>query len=277
MQVEHSSRYAPIVATLARQAADSAADRTPHAPRAGEAVFSCTRLLPLVRRVLGETNADLTAALAAVIDAADADAPRFTDGIGHSREVYHHLGLRLARHAVRSDHERDAFTRAQAWAAARWENETEDISIALWRLAAARGSIDDDALIPWVDAWLAKQGGEGSLQAQTTEDSPDHWTFRELAGLHALADLAEAFAGQAVGERWSQRVREVAAFHQDHTQPDYTTYQPWAVAVFAQDQATATFAEQQLHDVETHLTLHGGGGAVIPALLLADAKRMLTP
>ena len=277
MQTTHFSRYEPIVATLARQAADSAEDRTPHAPRPGEAVFSCTLMLPLVRRTLGESDINITHALAALVDAADADAPRFTDGIGHSREVYHHLCLRLARHALRTDDERHAFTRAQAWPAARCEHETSDISIALWRLAAARGSIDDDVLIERVDAWLDEQDKAGSLQPQTAEDSPDHWTFRELAGLHALADLAHALLDRSCGERWSQRVREIAAFHQDHTQPDYTTYQPWAVAVFAQDQATANFAEQQLHDVETHLTLHGGGGAVIPALLLADAKRMLQP
>ncbi|MFW5681369.1 MAG: hypothetical protein ACOC1G_00035 [Phycisphaeraceae bacterium] len=277
MQATHSSRYEPIVATLARQAAGSAEDRTPHAPRSGEAVFSCIRMLPLVRRALGETGIDITDALAALVEAADADAPRFTDGIGHSREVYHHLCLRLARCAVRSEEERDAFTRAQAWPATRCDHDTNDVSVALWRLVGARGSIDDDALIERVDAWLDKKRDGGSLQPQTPEDSPDHWTFRELAGLHAVACLADAFEAHPCGGRWSQRVREVATFHQDHTQPDYTTYQPWAVAVFARDQATANFAEQQLHDVETHLTLHGGGGAVIPALLLADATRMLTP
>lgn len=277
MQATHSSRYKPIVATLARQAADSAEDRTPHAPRPGEAVFSCLLMLPLVRRALGETGIDIADALAALVEAADADTPRFTDGIGHSREVYHHLSLRLARGAVRTEQERDVFTRAQAWPAARCDQDTNDVSVALWRLAAARGSIDDQALIDRVDAWLAQAGDGGSLQPQTPEDSPDHWTFRELAGLHAIADLADAFPDHPCGGRWSQRVREVASFHQDHTQPDYTTYQPWGVAVFARDEATANFAEQQLHDVETHLTLHGGGGAVIPALLLADATRMLTP
>ena len=277
MFTQNCSRYEPLVATLARQAAASAADHSPHAPRAGEAVFSCTRLLPLVRRTLGEADADIDDALAALADAADADAPRFTDGIGHSREVYHHLGLRLARHALRTEAERDGFHRAQAWAADRCNQETDDVSIALWRLAAARGLVGEERIIERVEAILDERGHAGSLQPQTAEDSPDHWTFRELAGLHALSDLAEAFRHNACGERWEQRVREVAAFHQGHTQPDYTTYQPWAVAVFARDEATANFAEQQLHDVETHLTLDGGGGAVIPALLLADARWMLTP
>jgi len=90
--------------------------------------------------------------------------------------------------------------------------------------------------------------------------------------LHALDVLAEAIDH----DPWRQRVRAAAEFHQHHTQPDYTTYQPWALAVFARDPATAMFAEQQLHDVETHLNLHGGGGAVIPALLLTDAAVMLS-
>ena len=288
MPETHSSRYAPLVASLARRAIDQAGDRAPHAPRPDEAVFPCARLLPLADRVLGGPGDDAAQALETLAEAAAAAAPRFTDGIGHSREVYHHLGVRLAAtvntatiHAAASA---DApggarcaalLERARAWSAARCGEPTGDAAVDLWRLAAAGDAIEPARRVAGVEAILDRGGQADSLQPQTAADSPDHWTFRELAGLHALAALVEAMPDAGPIERWRRRLAEIADFHQAHTQPDYTTYQPWALAVFARRPETSMFAEQQLHDVESHLNLQGAGGAVVPALLLADAAAML--
>lgn len=261
MSPSHSSRYVPLVADLARQALAAAEDCTPHAPRAGESVVSCTAFLPVARAALGAPDGDVTGSLDTLRDAAADPGTRFTDGIGHSREVYRHLVVNLARVAGRVE-----LDTRPTWPA------SEDLAAGLWRCVAALGSGDCEAMRAQIDALLSDGGRDGSLQRQTPDDSPDHWTFRELAGLHALDILAEALDHEA----WRRRVREVAEYHQGHTQPDYTTYQPWGLAVFARDPATSMFAEQQLHDVETHLNLHGGGGAVIPALLLTDATVMLS-
>ncbi len=68
-----------------------------------------------------------------------------------------------------------------------------------------------------------------------------------------------------------KRARRAARYHVEHTQPDYTTYQPWALSAFACWPETAVFAEQQLHDVTSHLSIERGPGALVPGLLLADA------
>ena len=97
------------------------------------------------------------------------------------------------------------------------------------------------------------------------------WTYRELTGLHGLHLLSLDTQDTQLAER----TRSIALHHQHHTQPDYTTYQPWALAAFCGQPDTVLFAEQQLHDVETHLHVEGPSRAVVVALLLADATLTL--
>jgi hypothetical protein len=116
----------------------------------------------------------------------------------------------------------------------------------------------------------ATGGDAHPLCAYDPEESPDAWTYRELTGLHALANLAL----RRRNSNWSQCVQEVAAYHLEHTQPDFTTYEPWALFAFAWSQRTASFAEQQIHDAQTHLAGTAAGDAsagIVPGLLLADA------
>src|SRR5690606_9803795 len=114
-----------------------------------------------------------------------------------------------------------------------------------------------------------------ALHGHDANEPLDFWTYRELAGLHALARLA-AMPGRSSRPDWQARVAQIAAFHLDHTQPDYTTYEPWALFAFAGSPHTALFAEQQLHDATTHLGQSGGSAAVMVALLLADAFDAMT-
>ncbi len=105
----------------------------------------------------------------------------------------------------------------------------------------------------------------GPLHAQESDDSPDAWTWRELTGLHALANLALLRRNNA----WAKRVEQIALYHLEHTQPDNTTNQPWAVFAFLWSVKTRSFAEQQLHDA----TAHGIG--LTAGMLLADAANAL--
>ena len=100
------------------------------------------------------------------------------------------------------------------------------------------------------------------------DESFDLWTYRELSGLHALANLALRQRNQV----WAKRVQDIAEYHQANTQPDYTTSQPWGVFAFLWPDSTHLFAEQQIHDAQTE----GGGGLTpLAAMLLADAAHSL--
>jgi hypothetical protein len=112
---------------------------------------------------------------------------------------------------------------------------------------------------------VARPGLDGSLSPLDPEESPDVWVYRELAGLHAMADLALARRSR----NWAARVRQVAQYHLENTQPDHTTSEPWALFAFAWSADTRSFAQQQMHDVQAYAP-----GAVA-GLLLADAARCL--
>ena len=116
-----------------------------------------------------------------------------------------------------------------------------------------------------LDHGIAPPATSGAMQTPDAEAAPDTWVFEDLVWLHAL-HLA---AGP------SARLAEAVRYHVGHTQPDYTTYQPWGLAAFAAVPEGRSFAEQQLHDVRTHLAVEGGAGAVVVALLLRLARQDL--
>lgn len=152
------------------------------------------------------------------------------------------------------------------------------VALVLWnalcRLTAGRMVGDEaeaEAAAQRVERVLAASPGEGALHARSADDQLDHWTYAELSGLHALANLAL----QGRRERWWAAVKRVARFHLDHTQPDYTTYEPWGVHAFLRWPAMSVFADQQVHDTQTNMHLSGASAALLPALLLADAAGAL--
>lgn len=216
-------------------------------PRVGEQRFCLVKMMPAASALLDGGKADL-------LEPPTDGSASITDGSGHRRPVYRVLAAYLHTRAGGA---------AQAQALSLSPAEQPDLSLRLWAAATAAqaGVLDPEA----VDRWLGTQ--EGSLQPEDVDEAPDHWTYRELAGLHALHALAQ----HTGNPRWARRVAEAAKFHQAHTQPDYTTYQPWGLAAFLATPETVAFGEQQLHDVATHLSVAGGPGAVVPALLLADA------
>ncbi len=245
-------RYADLIHDLAMRAVD-AAEKTPdaagHRPRVGETWFRLTQVLPAARVLLvGGTAPDVSdEALAALVD----PKVRVTDGRGHTRGVYRQLashiferaGVEVPMATGRGHEVVGADVAEQAWAIL---NASPDADV-----------FPLDHLPP----------GEGALHVQDVDDGLDHWTYCELVALHAWDALTRRHGSQAGRDR----VAAAARFHQGHTQPDYTTYQPWALAAFLEADDTAAFAEQQLHDVRHHLAIEGGAGAVVVALLLSDA------
>lgn len=112
--------------------------------------------------------------------------------------------------------------------------------------------------------------------AAASEANEDAWVYRELCGLHALANLALLRRHQA----WAQRVEQVASYHLQHTQPDHVTSQPWALFAFIWSPKTRLFADQQIHDATASAATTGVGRSaslsVVSGLLLADAAASLS-
>lgn len=245
---------------LAEQAAGQAADGSPTRAAQSEtrAVVSMAALLPTAKAMLhGEASAP--SALAdrqALADQLQTPRARVNDGLGHSRPVYRLLALWLLQRS-------GAKLRPMGV-----EPGEGDVACVLW---SALLDADATASVAVVESVLNEPGRDGALHVLGRDDLLDAWTYRELVGLHALMHLADRHGR----DDWRARRDEIAEFHQGHTQPDYTTYQPWALAAFLGSWETVMFAEQQMHDTATHLAIEGGPGAVVPAVLLADAVATL--
>ncbi len=219
------------------------------------------------------------------------DAPMLADSFGHRRDVYQLFVLHLYLAAFVKHYESMSVTQ---WSAcedlvpaatesarridvyAATPPPAEDVAPTLWRAlclfeTAVIQSRDTD--IEWADAVVhqivSHPGDGGALHAMEESESYDLWTYRELSGLHALANLAL----RRRSDRWAKRVQQIAAHHQATTQPDYTTSQPWGVFAFIWSGDTRLFADQQIHDAQTE----GGGGLTpLASMLLADAAHVLS-
>lgn len=259
--------------SLAQQALEVARDAAPHRPREGEKRWPMANALDAARVLIGQEQIQNTLPISEAAERltqvlADTNG-KVTDGYGHSRPIYRWLALHLLGTAARLSQDQSAILHVK-----------EAVTLVMCR--AVKPDDYDERLRIWSDL-VAKQHqfpvenlpedhfavGDHPvpLSPLGPDDLIDAWTYRELVGMHGL-HLSSLLKPD---DKLESRVKSAALYHLAHTQPDYTTYQPWALAAFASDPATALFAEQQLHDVATHLRLEGPGGAVLPALLLADA------
>ncbi len=213
------------------------------------------------------------------------ELPRLTDTAGHSRDVYWLLVLHLhlagfARHYESlSAGQWSACEQAlsQAIEPARWIEAyagvapTGDrVAVVLWSalcvleyaLLAGRDvnvelvdTVVHHAIQPTAkDASSPLHPMQGQAQGEGSP-SLDAWTYRELCGLHALANLALGRRNAA----WAKRVEQVALYHLEHTQPDHVTTQPWGVFGFLWSPKTRVFVDQQLHDAMAQ----GRGGTAV--------------
>ena len=224
----------------------------------------------------------------------DTGPVRFNDTFGFSRPAYYPLILHLYLAATGEEGDRDVLGvigRSLHAGIRGWENRLrgEHLPLTLWwalcldECARLLGESDGTDVARRIADTAAAREGDGGANAADDEGKALHpreelsepldaWTFRELVGLHALARLAILNRNPV----WWRRVREITQHHQAHTQPDYTTYQPWGVFAFLCDPQTILFGEQQLHDAVTHLHVEGGGAGLVPGLLMADAAVAIT-
>ncbi|MGB1123831.1 MAG: hypothetical protein ACPG4Q_01375 [Phycisphaeraceae bacterium] len=266
---------ATVTMQLATKAIEMASDTSPHRAPEGERRWSLANMLPAARVLIGqgrEADRDVIEELAwGLTDTINSPWGRVTDGFGHTRPIYAWFAIYQLGTAAWSigDHGAvamlaDAVERLFKHSSASSDSEPR---LAAWHhlLASFHGISYEAPLPPSTDE-------PAPLMPLGVNDLIDAWTYRELVGLHGLYlhGLLRSDADRL------HRAQQAATYHLGHTQPDYTTYQPWGLAAFAADPMTAVFAEQQLHDVATHLSIEGPGGAVMPALLLADSAAAMS-
>lgn len=269
MQQGRQADYATVTLQLATQALSIATDTAPHRARKGERRWPIAGALPAARVLVDLASDADRAALPAVAQSlaetlADPTG-KTTDGFGHHRPAYALLAIHLLGTAAKRIDDEDtlAATRQAATTLLNQAGTSDpDPRLAAWRrLIAWQHGLSEAEELP------LPSDGPAPLVALGLNDLIDSWTYRELVGLHGLH-----LGGLIQNDKsLADRVQSATEYHLGHTQPDYTTYQPWGLAAFARYPQTAVFAEQQLHDVATHLSIEGPGGAVMPALLLADA------
>lgn len=278
----------PAARVLVQGPSSSAADDLPRAFRALAALASRAHANEGEHK---DKNAD-EAGADPLSDASAPGMPRLTDAHGHHRDVYYPLAVHLLLAAYRRCYET---LPVGAWSAC---EELSPVLVAplrvIERWADARPPADQTALALWsalglyghaqlasrdVDVELADSVvhhvlgpalDEGPLHPMREDESLDAWTWRELTGLHALANLAVCRRHQV----WAERVERIALYHQENTQPDNVTSHPWAVFAFLWSSRTRSVGEQQLHDVSTVIAAaeeSGGGVGMLSGLLLADA------
>ncbi len=262
--------YTAVTLQLAAKALASATDSAPHRQREGELRWPIANALPAARILVDQSAIGdaslLNGAAKSLVQTLAEDTGKVTDGFGHARPSYALLAIHLLGSAARLTNDQDTLERTKQAAISLLNRNPQqtgppDPRLAIWRRLIARqhGLHEAEELpLPNIDP--------APLIPLGLNDLIDSWTYYELVGLHGLHLCQQIEPDDTL----AQSVRSATLYHLGHTQPDYTTYQPWGLAAFASEAQTAVFAEQQLHDVATHLSIEGPGGAVLPALLLAD-------
>ena len=219
------------------------------------------------------------------------------DRAGHARPVYRPLLAYCWMQAFRLGYE--LIPRAEF---GRWEEATrawcDDLEFRLgefiWPASDLPASNGDRAAEAcWIaltlhvagkvfirDAWtdlagdvfgklVRRQRDTGAFLTATLSDNPEtHW-FHELVILQAAA----SYAVQAEDRALASAVARATRFHQNETQPDHATNQPWGLFAFIWNADTRSVADGML----STLQIHGGGSgneSQMPGLtlmLLADA------
>lgn len=286
---------------LALQGLALAKDARAHADAKGQVRVSLAWLAPLLKAYVAGDGAPMKAELKAQVKILEdafkknggwesKKAVEACDGMGHARLAYGALYAHALLAVLARAYPVTAETVCDHNEAAEVGEKLMEL-LAGTRLGAWRGASDAEAaMVPWLnvlsadqalalaqpfthqaenclDAVLPAETQEGALHAQGADVTPDVWVYRELTALHALDAVAQMTGDAALGER----VAAACRYHQGHTQPDYTTYQPWALPAFLRRPETYPQAAQQLHDVATHFAIEGEGGAAVPAVILALA------
>ena len=113
------------------------------------------------------------------------------------------------------------------------------------------------------------QRPDGSFLAPDPSSGPETQGYDELVVLHAAA----SYAAQSADAGLKSAVLRAAEYHQNETQPDHATAQPWAVFAFVWNPTTRPTADQILHAATVQ---HPRGLDGFSLMLLGDALYCLT-
>ena len=116
-----------------------------------------------------------------------------------------------------------------------------------------------------IDQIVDRPVDDNPLTEQDPEESRDGWTYRELIGMHALANAAL----YDHNEKWASRVELIGVHHLYNTQPDHCTSEPWGLFGFLWSEESRMFGVQQIHDCKAY------GLVGVGQVLLADALRCI--
>jgi hypothetical protein len=104
----------------------------------------------------------------------------------------------------------------------------------------------------------------GAFLSGTAADNPEPLWYHELVILHAAA----SYAVQAEDRPLSDAVQRATLYHQNETQPDHASSQPWGLFAFIWNAATRGVADQLLHASQIQ---QSSGLDGVSLILLADA------
>ena len=119
------------------------------------------------------------------------------------------------------------------------------------------------------DRLVQSQRADGSLLHAGRSDNPETQWFHELVIMHAMTSYAVIARDDAA---LACAMRN-ASFHQNETQPDHATTQPWGVAAAGCRADTIPLADQLLHSAAVQ---QPGGIGGVSLMLLDDALYCLT-
>jgi hypothetical protein len=188
------------------------------------------------------------------------------DAAGHARPVYRSL---LVCSWLRLPSAKDFATALRAWI------DTLDESPLAWLARAMAADVLGN------DRWRERaasvfhqlaqhQQPTGALLPIDRSANPETRWYEELMLLHALG----GYAAMRPDPELDDAIKRAALFHQEETQPDHASSQPWALLAFAQ--YSPPLADQVLHAMAMQ---YPAGVRGVPLLLLNDALyglRLLT-
>jgi len=105
----------------------------------------------------------------------------------------------------------------------------------------------------------------GAFLTHSSSDNPEPVWYHELAILHAAA----SYAVQAEDRPVARAVARATEYHQNETQPDHATSQPWGLFAFIWNESTRPTADQLLHATALQSPATSTDG--VSLILLADA------
>ncbi len=151
--------------------------------------------------------------------------------------------------------------------------DNDRVDVVLWQALCVLEQaqlLKRDIDAEWIDAvvhQILSKIDAPQLHQRNEDESIDAWMGREMAGLHAMANLALATRNQA----WARRVQKIAMYHVKRRPVVNAADPPWALFAFSWSQSTRAFAEQWMQSIQQHRE------AITPlaAMLVADAANAL--